>query len=312
MFRVWTMRAAFCLAAAQANGQPAHQLCRGIVSGDSPVQANERPSPHRDLVQGCLALRNRDWDRAVDAFSLAVSRDSTNAVNHFWLARGMGEQVRRGNALRAAAALPAIRRHASLAVALDSTFVDARVFMIEILLRAPAFMGGSIDAASKQVDSLARQNRYAASLAAVQVMLARRDSSAAERSLREVTQTHPDSAAPHVALLNLYLARGRLNEILPLVEALGHSARLRSLSDFYRGRVSAVTGRDLPKGEAALRKYLAQPRLPGFPSHAFGWLHLGTVLLKSGRVSDARAAWTEALRLDPDLEEARTELDRTR
>ena len=311
MFRIWAILAASCLAA-EANGQKAHQLCRGIVSGDSAVRTNEQGAADLHLVQGCLALRNRDWAGAVSAFELAVSQDSTNAVYHFWLARGKGEQVRRGSALRAASAYPSIRTHVSVAIALDPTFVDARLFMIEMLLRAPAFMGGSIDAASRHVDSLVPHSPYAASLAAVQVLLARRDSSGAEHALREVTQLHPDSAAPYVALLNYYFARGQVNEIGPLVEALGHSVRLRSLSDFYRGRVSAVTGRDLPTGEAALRKYVAQPRLPGSPSHASGWLHLGTILLKSGRVSAARAAWTQALRLDPDLEEARTELERKR
>jgi predicted Zn-dependent protease len=251
-----------------------------------------------------MALRNREWDLAVGAFDNAVAEDSTNAVHHFWLARATGELVRRANPFRAAMALPTIRGHITTALALDPAFVDARMFMIEMLLRSPVMMGGGIAAAAAHVDTLQRHSRYAAALAGTQVSFAEPDSATAERALTDLARSYPDSVAPYVVLLNVRFARSQFAQADSIGKVMRRSTRLMRVADYYQGRVAVATGRDLVGGEAALRRYIAQPRLPGSPSYAWAHTHRARILLSLGRVPEARAALTEALRLDPELAEA--------
>ena len=285
-----------------------HQLCRRIVSGEATPGA--RAAVNHALLEGCEALRDRAWERAVAAFERAVAQDSTDAVHHFWLARGYGEQARRVNPLRAAGMFPKIRAHVTRAIAIDPAYVDARVFMIEMLLRAPAVMGGSVDAASEQVDALGRVNAYAGVLAGTRVAFARGDSAGAERALRALTRSHADSAAAYVALLSRFLEHGRTSEAVALIDELDRSPGLGLLAAFYRGHLASVTGQDLEAGAAALRRYTSRSRPSGFPSHAVAHLYLSRILSRQGRTTEARAALVEAVRLDPELEEAKRELER--
>ena len=286
---------------------PAHQRCRLIVAGDSTPAA--AAGVDHSLFAGCEAMRDRAWDRAVAEFERAVAEDSTDAVHHFWLARGYGEQARRMNPLRAAGRFPRIRMHVTRAIAIDPEYVDARVLLIEMLLRAPALIGGSIDAASEQVEGLSRVNPYAGALANTRVAFARGDSAGAERALRAITRSHPDSAAAYVILLSQLFARGRTGEVAILIAELEGSARLEPVAAFNRGQLAAVTGENLEVGAAALRRYISRGRQSGFPTLALAHLHLSRILSRQGRTTEARAALVEALRLDPDLEEARRALE---
>jgi tetratricopeptide (TPR) repeat protein len=290
------------------SAQPAaHQLCRQIVGADSTVAA--APAIGRALLSGCREMRDRAWDRAVADFERAVAEDSSDAVNHFWLARGYGERARRMNPLRAAGMFPRIRSHVNRAIALDPGYVDARVLLIEMLLRAPAIMGGSIDGASEQVRLLGQVNAYAGALAGTRVAFARGDSAGAEQALRALTRSHADSAAAYVSLMTHLFAHGRTSEVAILVVELERSARLAPMSEFYRGQLAAVTSQNLEVGGAALRRYVARRGQSGFPSFTLAHLHLSRVLSLQGRLTEARAALAEAMRLDPDLEEARRDLE---
>lgn len=74
------------------------------------------------------------------------------------------------------------------------------------------------------------------------------------------------------------------------------------------GRLAAVSGERLERGEGALREYLAVGPEPNSPSLAAARWRLGMVLERQGRVAEARRECEAALVLDPKLEGARGSL----
>jgi len=84
-----------------------------------------------------------------------------------------------------------------------------------------------------------------------------------------------------------------------------------NLSPYYQaGRLLLNPGSDLPRAENYFRKYLTQEPEPGAPQHAHAYWRLGLALEKQGRKPEAINALETAVRLKPDLAEAKKDLKR--
>lgn len=76
------------------------------------------------------------------------------------------------------------------------------------------------------------------------------------------------------------------------------------------GKIGALTGRELDVAEASLQRYLAHPPAPGVPTHADAHWRLGMIHEHRGDLARARAAYGEALRLNPAHPQASQALQR--
>jgi tetratricopeptide (TPR) repeat protein len=84
------------------------------------------------------------------------------------------------------------------------------------------------------------------------------------------------------------------------------------LGPFYQaGRVLLTTaGGDLSRADRYLRKYLTIEPEPGQPGPAAAHWRLGQVLEKQGRKAEAIAELEQAVRMNPDFENAKKDLKR--
>lgn len=119
-----------------------------------------------------------------------------------------------------------------------------------------------------------------------------------------------DAWAGGFALLNLHVRDKDWTAAFGALEALGSSHPGRSEVDYQRGRLAVLSGQRLDDGEAALRRYLAQPAPEGAPAHGFAHFRLGGIHEARGRKDAAIAAYDEALRLDPTIRPAREARER--
>ena len=71
-----------------------------------------------------------------------------------------------------------------------------------------------------------------------------------------------------------------------------------------------TSGKDLPRAERYLRKYLTMEPEAGEPPLAAAHWQLGQVLEREGKKTDAIPEMEEAVRLQPDLKEAKEGLKR--
>ena len=141
----------------------------------------------------------------------------------------------------------------------------------------------------------------------------------AEKYAREAIKSDPTRAAGYSMLASNLAAQSRwkdLEECLALAErnvpddlAPYYQAGRLILAKYAAGQDPAPN-RDLSRAEGYFRKYLSAEPEGGEPTTAHAHWRLGLVLEKEGRKSEARSELETALRLKPDLSEAKKDLKR--
>ena len=74
------------------------------------------------------------------------------------------------------------------------------------------------------------------------------------------------------------------------------------------GRTGVLSGLQLEEGIAALQIYLKLPRTGKEPQNQHAYYRMGQLYAKAGQKASARAAFENALKLDPGFKDAKDEL----
>jgi tetratricopeptide (TPR) repeat protein len=160
------------------------------------------------------------------------------------------------------------------AVALDPDNLDARVSRIAFYQHAPGFAGGGMDKAYAE---------------------------AAEIQKRDLVR------GVQIAV-NLFVSEQKYTEAFALLDdAVVKKPDSQSL--FYDvGRLAAISGQNLDRGEAALKSYLQRTPASGEPSLSDTHWRLGLIYQKKGDKTAARSEYAAALKLRPDFKQAQDAL----
>jgi tetratricopeptide (TPR) repeat protein len=260
---------------------------------------------------GRAAYDAKQADVAVQAFEKAVALSDSNADYHIWLARALGLQSEHASMLR----VPFIAKHFKAewerAVQLAPGNLAAREGLFEVYL-GPKFFGGDLVKAREQADAISKISPVRGYVAYQNIEHHGKDpSEIAEADARAAAAAFPDSITAVSPLVTVLISRGRTDEGFALIDAFvgRHPYDLNGL--FVFGRASALTGKELDRGEAALRTVLAAPSVgtdSTLPLPANTRFRLGDILVKKGRTAEAKTEYEAALRLNPLLEGARTAL----
>jgi tetratricopeptide (TPR) repeat protein len=173
-------------------------------------------------------------------------------------------------------------------------------------------VGGDPKVAQRYADAIVPHDAWVGAFMQLAVHEAARDSAAMERVLLGTLRAFPDSVAPRLGLAMLYQDGGRPLESWPLLQPLVERDRPHNGALYLVGRLSAVSGAELERGERALRRYLQSMPQPGEPSHAAARTRIGDILHHRGDPAGARREYEAALRLDPDFQQAKDALRRLR
>ena len=141
------------------------------------------------------------------------------------------------------------------AVVLDPNNLDVREDLIQYYLRAPGFMGGSVEKAREQAAEI-KNGRVRGSLATVTVQLHQKENAAAEKELAEAIRKAPADPRPRYTLGALQQEGKRWNEAFETFEAA-----LKTNPDDYDalyqvGKTGALSGQRLDRAEECLKRYL--------------------------------------------------------
>ncbi len=278
----------------------------------SPLAAQAPAAPGRAAFDRGMQLMREDKPaEAEKQFERAVAADDRNALYHLWLGNAVGDQAQTASKLRQPFMARRIKAEFERAVALDPDLLDARDGLISFYLQAPGIMGGSVDKAREQQREIAARNAFRGHLAASNIAWHARDTTGTERALQAAVAAAPDSLRTMIMLAQRQAAWGRPAAAFATLDG----ALTRRPADiavrFQFGRLAAITGEQLPRGEQVLRALLAEPDWdPGnaLPSKAAVHFRLGMVLAKSGRTADARTHYERAIALDPTLQLAKDAL----
>jgi len=269
------------------------------------VQRDDRDA-RAHFYLGRLALIDDDLETATAQLRRAVELEDTVSGYHLWYGKAMTQQAMRTmNPMLAAGVMPQLER----AVALDGRNIDARDALLDFYSMAPAMMGGSTDKAREQAEAIARIDAMRGHVALGRLAVRAKDSTAVEREMNAAIALAPDSLRAYSGLAGWYVSQKQW----PMAFATLDRYVARRPGDPYGlygiGRVAAVSGQELERGERSLRSFLAKPpKDAAGPVISTAYLRLGQVLEHEGRSGEARAAYQQALASNPRNDEARKAL----
>jgi tetratricopeptide (TPR) repeat protein len=291
-----------------------------------------------------------DLDGALALAESAVKVEPKNAEYRWQLAAIVGSLAQKAGVLKQIGLGRRFRQEAARAIALDPSFVDPRLGMISFYIQAPGIIGGDRKKAEQMAADIARIDPAQGYLARAQLLLETKAEGdfealyrqafeaasapevkweagarmlnlhlaaktqkldAAEEDARGLLQFDAHRAGPYIGLALVYAMRGKLAELDALL-AEAEKAVPDDLGPFYQaGRVLLTTaGGDLSRADRYLRKYLTIEPEPGQPGPAAAHWRLGQVLEKQGRKAEAIAELEQAVRMNPDFENAKKDLKR--
>ena len=275
------------------------------------VARSDPDDPRAAYYLGRLALVDGNGDDGAKWLERAVKRDESRAEYHYWLGRAYSREALRAGKFKQMQLAGHIRDEFETAVRLNPDYVDARFALLQYYLVAPGLFGGSTDKAMRQAAEIARRNPFLGHVAAAAVAEKRKDVAGAEREYRTAVSTYPDSVFGSFALVGLYERTKQWDKAFAVLDDVAGRPDAAA-TDYYVGRIAAISGERLDRGAQALTTYLKQSPAEGAPSLATAHYRLGMIYERQGKRDLARAEYGATLRLDPGQNEAREGLKRVK
>ncbi|MGD8413142.1 MAG: tetratricopeptide repeat protein [Candidatus Latescibacterota bacterium] len=258
------------------------------------------------IHMGRIALRQDDRDEAVEWMekALVLAPDSSNV--QYWAATAYVVKLQKDNAFQL---VDKVKTHINKAVELDSSNVDARIFLAGFLLNAPPMVGGSVDKAKEQAGIIVKYDPYRGNLFWAEIYKKEKNFEKAAQSYEAAAAAAPEKADPYYYLGMMYQGNERYDEAFAAFEKAVAVDPGATNALYQIGRTGVLSGENLDRAVAALKKYLETDPSPGQPTPANAHWRLGMCYELMGELEKARAEFETALALDPDDENARQSLE---
>lgn len=249
----------------------------------------------------------RDYDNASAMEEKAVALSPKNSVYHQWLGRAYGGKADRDRSFFLA---KKVKAQFQEAVKLDPSNIEARMDLEEYCYSAPWIVGGSKDEAQAQVEAIAALDPVQGHLArAMYASEALKKPAEAEAEYRAVLNAKPKDLDPYFSVANFFIHQNKPADVATAISAAAQVSPSDPRLAFYRGVSGVLSGQDAAAAERNLKAYLASaPDRSDWPSHASAREWLGRVYESQGDVADAAEQYRAALRLNPNMREARDRL----
>ncbi|MCH9651747.1 MAG: tetratricopeptide repeat protein [Deltaproteobacteria bacterium] len=297
---------------------PESPLDRGVelfqnrqFSDAQTVFSSLKDQPRAQFFLGRLAFLERNLETAEDWFSQAAKGAPKESEFHFWLARTYGALALDGNALGRSLSARRSRVHFERAVELDPNHLEARYGLLRFHLIAPRMLGGNHQEAIRQAKAIAAMDTYSGQLAWAAIHEKNEDWATAEKAYRRAIELRPTESDGVLRWVWLLQSQGRFETAFSVLgDFLQHHPK-HPKALYELGRTSAFSGLQTERGKSALQSYLGYSPVGTEPTLALAHFHLGMIHRHEQLNASAATAFRKALVLDPNLEEARRNLQET-
>ncbi len=273
-----------------------------------PCADQEGNDPGLSIALARIRLAFGDPRRAVRILERAEKAHPQNVDVVLWLARAYGDRAIRAPVFEQPSFAVRVRKSFERAVAIDPENLEARSGLLEYLIRAPKVLGGNADRAREQAREIERRDPLKGARAYGRIAEHEKRWAEADRAYARAMQEFPTSDEP--VLWRATLASGQKNweRAFELLETWLTSHPRDPVACYELGRIAALSGQRLDRGEECLRFYTSREPGPDEPTLADAHFQLGNLYRKKKETAQAREQYGEALRLDPGLTEARVAL----
>lgn len=264
--------------------------------------------PWADYFRGRIALRQDEYDEAIERLSAAVETTPESPLFQQWLGSAYIEKLDTVNAFAKLSLAKKAQGHFEEAVRLAPADYDARDALVGFYLNAPPIAGGSKEKATRQVTELKALDSAGGNALQGQLHFNEGEWSEAETAYRTALEADSDNADFLYLVGFAQQQQEKYEEAFDSFEA-AIRADGEALSAYYQiGRTAVFAKKNVDRGVECLEAYLDREVPRGAPGHQHAWWRLG-MLHELRRESDkARAAYEAALAIDPEHEEAKKAL----
>ncbi|MGE5325091.1 MAG: tetratricopeptide repeat protein [Actinomycetota bacterium] len=312
-------------------------------------QLRQNPNDADALVlRARIDLAYQKHEGALKLLREAVELEPSNSDAHVYLAEAYGQKIQHAGVFDKLGMARTIRKEAERAVAFDPKNLDALESLMEFHIDAPGIVGGNKGKASELAERITALDPVRGAFARSTIAAHEKRYAEQKRFQLEAVEQNPRSYDALIGAARLYLSDRWLNYrtasefaaraiavdparvrgyslLAQSYAGLGELDKLavllaRSEAEvpddfapyFYAGQRLLVAGKNPALAEQYLRKYLTQE--PEGESPTLGEAHwrLGQALERQGRKTDAVHEIEQAVRMNPDLKEARRDLKRLR
>lgn len=288
-----------------------------------------------------------DHNGALTEAERAVALDPNNPGAHAQLAEASAFLADRTGPLAALSHVRRMKREIEASLALKPNNLDALLVQMMFSWKAPAIAGGDRKKAIAIADSIVRNLPVWGQLAHARLLQETGEDPIVEGRLLKAVQADPKFFRARISLARFYCCTAKVKRLDKAEQAAHEAIRLDpnsaagyetlayvlastqrwaelettlaraekqvpdDFAPFYFAASALVEiGRDFRRAEQYLNHYLSNTPEGRQPTHAQARLLLANLYAKEGRRSDAVRELTIALRLEPTLEAAKTELKR--
>jgi len=292
---------------------------------------------------GILAINN-DYDGAIDYLKKAVDLNGAAAKYHFMLGNAYGVKAQRAGLLSKFGAASNCKEQYLIAVSLDPKYTDARGNLMEYYLQAPGIIGGSVEKAEAEADTIKTYDLYAGYLAEARVRKYQKQKAQETECYIKAISTDPKKLDAYCPLWFFYMDESngiKADELFKKAAATvdkksdlyywcglyyvwnSKFSKARDMFEvalkkdslnypvYYQlGTVDLLMPGDLYRGLAYFEKYMNAPQIKNSPGPEYAYWRMGMIYEKLGKIDSSRSAYRKSLDLNPDLEDAKKALEK--
>lgn len=256
---------------------------------------------------GRLAYDSKEYDQAEEYFETAIEANDAVAEYHNWYGNTLGTIAGDANFFKQATLAPKMKGAWERALELDPKSIEARQSLILYYQQAPAIAGGSTEKAIELANEIIKLKPAEGHRQLGNIYYRDKKYAEAEKEFQLMVKA---DANTWPGLANYYFNQKQYDKAFVFFdEQLKRNPN--DMGALYQvGKTSALSGQQLDRGEASLRKYLTYQPKQNEPSHAAANMRLGQIQEKRGKKSDAKSLYELALKSDATLKEAKEGLER--
>jgi tetratricopeptide (TPR) repeat protein len=276
------------------------------LSAASPTHAEDSSGLFREAQE---LMRRQQFAGAVPLLEKCIAAEPGNSRFHQWLGRALGLQAAQKGITSGVLSVGKVKAAFEKAIELDPLNLEARNDLAIMYVALPRLLGGSKARATEQVAFIRRHDPALATQIDGDFL-------ANEKKYDAALAAYSDSARLHsrpIIHVRISLVHQQKKEWEKAFAALERALALDAnhpLALYQIGRIAALSGQQLERGEKCLRTYLAMPVREDLenPSIAAAHFRLGNILEKKGDPASARIEYETSLKIDPKQKLAREAL----
>lgn len=271
----------------------------------APIADDSKEYPAAQFLLGRIAFDEKKYEDAAEFFEQAIAANDKVAEYHYWHGAAMGSDAQASGMIRKGMLAPKIKTAFEKTVALDPKHLPAMEGLVQYYLQAPSMMGGDKAKALAMANKMKAVDKARGHMQVAGVYLAEKKTDMAEREYTELVKHDPNKWEYQVALGNFYLGTKQAQRAVDLYEAKLKKNPDDMPASYQLGKVAAVAGVQLDRGEACLKAYLKTQPGKDAPQPANAYHRLGMIHEKKGNKAEAKKCYETALKLDPTITEVK-------